>query len=438
MQPSAGDHITPTIELRKPLGAGGMGHVWIAWHAGLHTEVVVKLIAADLAQDPAMVARFSREAAAAAQVRSPHVVQIFDHGVTATGHPYIAMERLEGESLRERLDRTGVVPPRELAVIVGQCARALSRAHERGVVHRDIKPDNVFLTDLGADEPFVKVLDFGIAKTEAGPSSATTTGAVLGSPFYMSPEQILGKKDVDFHTDLWSLGVLTYEALLGVRPFAGETIGALSISICREDLPVPSSQRAGVPASFDDWFARACAREPRRRFASVGELADQLKAALAAAPATLGPVISPLAFAPTAQLGSTTAAAVSQAQAPTSSARRVVALVAVAVLGCVAGLVVYQLRSAPPPVEVSSPKVSAATGSTPPGPASSSTTTPAPPTASTEPTITTKPQPATEPKKKGAAVPSAAPSTSASASSSVSAPPSKPAATGVDHDPQIF
>ncbi|MBK7402871.1 MAG: serine/threonine protein kinase [Myxococcales bacterium] len=255
--------MTPTIELRKPLGAGGMGHVSIAWHAGLHTEVVVKLIAADLAQDPAMVARFSREAAAAAQVRSPHVVQIFDHGVTATGHPYIAMERLEGESLRERLDRTGVVPPRELAVIVGQCARALARAHERGVVHRDIKPDNVFLTDLGADEPFVKVLDFGIAKTEAGPSSATTTGAVLGSPFYMSPEQILGKKDVDFHTDLWSLGVLTYEALLGVRPFAGETIGALSISICREPLPMPSSQRAGVPPSVDEWFARACARANR-------------------------------------------------------------------------------------------------------------------------------------------------------------------------------
>lgn len=168
MEARAGDRITGSIELRRHLGAGGMGHVWIAWHAGLHTEVVVKLIARELAADAAMVARFSREAAAAAQVRSPHVVQVFDHGITAAGQPYIAMEKLEGESLGARLERTGVVPPAELAEIVSQCGKALARAHESGVIHRDIKPDNIFLTDLGGGDVFVKVLDFGIAKTETG------------------------------------------------------------------------------------------------------------------------------------------------------------------------------------------------------------------------------------------------------------------------------
>ena len=428
---AAGDRITASIELRRHLGAGGMGHVWIAWHSGLHAEVVVKMITEGLAADPTMVARFSREAAAAAAVRSPHVVQIFDHGVTASGQPYIAMEKLEGESLRERLDRTGSVRAAELVTIVGQCARALARAHESGVVHRDIKPDNIFLTDLGAGEPFVKVLDFGIAKADVGPTGATTTG-VLGSPFYMSPEQILGHKEIDLRTDVWSLGVLTYEALLGVRPFLGETVGALSIAICREPLPTPSHVRAGVPAAFDEWFARACARELAQRFGNARELGDALASALAGMPHSLGPVTNTLAFARTAQLGSTTSANVTDT-ATRSPGRRWVIVGAMAALGATAGVAAFAVSGrgstpviASPTAELVSPK-SAAVSAIP------VESTPTPPSTNAAPT--TLPPPAA---KKGAASAATKPTPSTSASVPVASAAPKLVPTKVDHEPEIY
>jgi serine/threonine-protein kinase len=167
-----------------------------------------------------------------------------------------------------------------VVTVVSHCAKALGRAHERGVVHRDIKPDNVFLTDGGDGELFAKVLDFGIAKASTGDMVATRTGAVLGSPYYMSPEQVVGSKSLDHRTDLWSLGVMTFEMVTGRRPFDAETIGALSIAICHGETPVPSRVALGVPAAFDTWFAKACARDPAARFASGKEMAEALAAAL--------------------------------------------------------------------------------------------------------------------------------------------------------------
>jgi serine/threonine-protein kinase len=268
--------VTSNVRLVRPLGEGGMGSVWVADHLSLRTTVVVKFMAKGMAGNPEATARFSREAAAASQVKSPHVVQMLDHGVGDEGRPYIVMELLEGRDLDQRLRGSRRVDPTEVVAIVAQLARALSKAHERGIVHRDVKPSNVFLLDAGGGELFVKLLDFGIAK---GPAvgivgSTTRTGAFVGSPYYMSPEQVIGAKDMDFRSDLWSLGVVAYQALTGELPFHAETVGALALKIHRDPLPVPTSANAALPPAVDAWFAKACARDPHERFASAKEMAD--------------------------------------------------------------------------------------------------------------------------------------------------------------------
>ena len=259
-----------------------MGAVWLAEHLSLRTNVVVKFMARGLADSDAAKARFAREAAAASQVKSPHVVQMLDHGVLESGAPYIVMELLEGRDLEDQLEASGHLEPREVVAIVAQLARALGRAHERAIVHRDIKPSNVFLCDAGGGELFVKLLDFGIAKgQEIGVAGGTTrTGSFVGSPYYMSPEQVVGAKDIDYRSDLWSLGVVAYEALTGQRPFEAETVGALALKIHRDPLPVPSAVDRSLGPAVDAWFAKACAREPAARFASAKELADALAVAV--------------------------------------------------------------------------------------------------------------------------------------------------------------
>ena len=270
--------VTSSVKLERPLGEGGMGAVWVAEHLSLRTKVVVKFIATALASNKEARDRFSREAAAAAQVKSPHVVQTFDHGITDWGVPYIVMEFLEGHDLGQHLDEHGRLPPDVVVEIVSQLGRALDRAHERGIVHRDIKPNNVFICDGGRGEMFVKLLDFGIAKGMDMPQldSGTKTGSMIGSPFYMSPEQVLGTKNIDHRSDLWSVGVLAFEALTGVKPFDAETMGGLAIKIHSEPLPTPSSYNTALPASVDAWFAKACARAPEERFSSARELSEAL------------------------------------------------------------------------------------------------------------------------------------------------------------------
>ena len=285
-EPSTGMMVTSNVRLLRPLGEGGMGSVWVAEHLSLRTQVVVKFMAEDLAKSPEALARFSREAAAASQVKSPHVVQMFDHGVLDTGAPYIVMELLEGRDLEQQLRAGGPLQPREVVAVVAQLARALTKAHERGIMHRDIKPSNVFLCDAGGGELFVKLLDFGIAK---GPGSGggvgivgstTRTGSFIGSPFYMSPEQVIGAKTIDFKTDLWSMGVVAYEALTGDKPFFAETVGALALKIHRDPIPVPSDVNRALSPAVDAWFARACAREPAERYASAKDMAEALAVAV--------------------------------------------------------------------------------------------------------------------------------------------------------------
>ncbi|MBS2019000.1 MAG: serine/threonine protein kinase [Deltaproteobacteria bacterium] len=279
----AGMMVTPSVKLVRPLGEGGMGAVWVADHLALRTQVVVKFIASGLKGSKEAQERFSREAAAAAQVKSPHVVQTFDHGISDDGTPYIVMELLEGRDLGAYLDEHGRVPPELVVEIVVQLSRALDRAHERGIVHRDIKPGNIYLADAGRDgEVFVKLLDFGIAKGVEMPAvdSGTKTGSMIGSPFYMSPEQILGSKNVDHRSDLWSVGVVAFEALTGKKPFDAETMGGLAIRIHSEPLTMPSSIVPELPAAVDRWFERACARNVDERYTSAKELAADLARAI--------------------------------------------------------------------------------------------------------------------------------------------------------------
>jgi serine/threonine protein kinase len=279
--------VTPSVKLVRPLGEGGMGAVWVADHLALRTQVVVKFIASGLKSNKEAQERFSREAAAASQVKSPHVVQTFDHGITDEGVPYIVMELLEGRDLGQYLDQEAKVPPDLVVEIVGQLARALDRAHEKGIIHRDIKPGNIYLCDAGrGGEVFVKLLDFGIAKgVELGGianrvDSGTKTGSMIGSPFYMSPEQILGSKDIDHRSDLWSVGVVSYELLTGRKPFDAETMGGLAIRIHSEPLPLPTTANPDLSPAVDAWFARACARDVKSRFESANEMAVQLAEAL--------------------------------------------------------------------------------------------------------------------------------------------------------------
>jgi eukaryotic-like serine/threonine-protein kinase len=290
--------VTPNVRLDRPLGEGGMGSVWLADHLSLHSKVVVKFISDALVTSQEARQRFSREAAAASQVKSPHVVQTFDHGVMTDGIPYIVMEYLEGRSFGEALRESGPMAPAFVVEVVKQLARALEKAHGIGIVHRDIKPDNVFLCDAGDGAVFVKLLDFGIAKAQAISeiSESTRTGALMGSPHYMSPEQLMGAKTLDHRTDVWSVGVMVYEALSGIRPFDADTVGALTMRIHNEAHPKPSEVFAAT-AALDVWFARACSVAPADRFMSVKALAEGLTAALSLTPTGSGSVVSVAALA---------------------------------------------------------------------------------------------------------------------------------------------
>lgn len=279
------------FRLTRLLGKGGMGAVWEGVHESLGTRVAVKFIDTDYASSDEIRHRFVNEAKAAARLRSKHVVQVYDQGVGDDGKPYIVMEFLEGEPLDRRLDKVGRLSATETAKIVLHVCRALAKAHEAGIVHRDLKPENIFLVRDDEDETeLAKVVDFGIAKftdTSGGSSSSTRTGAVLGTPQFMSPEQARGLRTVDHRADLWSLGVIAYRCVVGVLPFKGEAVGDLLVNICTADPPPPSSIVADAPPGFDAWVRRALARDQDARFQSAYEVADSL-AAVAGIEARMG------------------------------------------------------------------------------------------------------------------------------------------------------
>ncbi len=261
--------------LDRQLGKGGMGSVWLAEHLTLNSWVAVKLMDPSIAATTEGAERFKREAQAAASLRSAHVVQVLDYGVHENT-PFLVMELLQGQSLADCLEKERRLTPAHTLSIITQVARAIGRAHAAGIVHRDLKPDNIFLISEDGQE-LAKVLDFGIAKT-TGPrfgGMETRTGVTMGTPYYMSPEQVEGKKALDHRADLWSLAVITCECLSGVRPFDGETYGELLLNICARPIATPSSLGLRLPG-FDDWFAKGANRDIELRFNSAQELASAL------------------------------------------------------------------------------------------------------------------------------------------------------------------
>jgi eukaryotic-like serine/threonine-protein kinase len=275
---SAGLILAGRYRLISKLGQGGMGSVWRAEDMNLGAEVAIKLIDAAFADSSEALKRFRREAQAAATIRSTYVVQILDHGID-NGTPFIAMELLHGESLAQRLESGGKLSVEQTGRILGHVGRALALAHEHGIVHRDMKPENVFLVRED-DDDVGKVLDFGIARQSGGLSDSgglkTQTGAILGTPYYMSPEQATGQ-GVDHLTDIWAFGVIASECLTGRRAFDSDSLGGLFHAICIKSMPVPS-QLGEVPPGFDEWFARAAARDKAARFQSIKQATDELRA----------------------------------------------------------------------------------------------------------------------------------------------------------------
>ncbi|WP_437932460.1 protein kinase [Sorangium sp. So ce291] len=275
-----GSVIAGRYRLERMLARGGMGSIWVARHLQLDASVAIKLMAPEYAASTTARARFEREARAAAQLKIPNVVHVHDYGI-ADDTPFLVMELLEGEDLETRLAREGRLTGAATLTIVTQVCKALRRAHETGIIHRDLKPANLFLSRQDEDE-LVKVLDFGIAKAEgmllAG--KETKTGTLVGSPYYMSPEQVRRSKSLDRRSDLWSVGVIIYRCLTGRLPFPGEEIGEVFVAICTEDFPLPSSMAPELGPEVDRFFARALMRDPEHRFQSASELAEAFHAAI--------------------------------------------------------------------------------------------------------------------------------------------------------------
>jgi len=364
------------VELLRPLGQGGMGAVWLAHNQRLDSEVAVKFILptrSDERSRAMRVRRFEREAQLAAKTRNPHVVQIYDHGVTGGGNCYIVMELLEGESLAERIDRGDTLSFAECVLLMSQAGEGLSVAHERGIVHRDIKPHNLFLIRSGYDL-FVKVLDFGIAKELDRKALATTTetaeGTIVGTLAYLSPERLLGEGEAEEASDWWALAVVAYEALTGTLPFRSNNAAALGLAILKGDFAPPSKHSRELPDGCDAWFARALDNDPVQRFDSGSMMLDTFAAVVDDDDSS-------------SLRGPNTVVRRSQREVPKTGFWRKPALGWVAALVALGAAVAFSRSAEQAP---STPTTGASsTGSTAPAPIPETQTVLPPPTASTEP-----------------------------------------------------
>ena len=258
----------------RVIGEGGMGVVALAHHVQLDQPVAIKFLLPQVLDNPDVVQRFLREAQAAVKLRSEHVARVSDVGTLETGAPYMVMEFLDGMDLGELLTQQGALVPGLAVDFMLQACEALAEAHALGIVHRDIKPANFFITSRASGAPLLKVLDFGISKSAVTVDEGlTSTQAIMGTPAYMSPEQMRSTKHVDARADIWAVGVVLHESLSGRRPFSGETFSALCLQVAM-DPPEPLTMP--LPPGLADVVARCMEKDPDARFQNVAELAAAL------------------------------------------------------------------------------------------------------------------------------------------------------------------
>ncbi|MDD9967249.1 MAG: serine/threonine-protein kinase [Myxococcales bacterium] len=277
--PEVGDVVADKYEIVKLIGEGGMGSVFMASHTMTGKNVALKWMLPELATNEDAVQRFLREAQAAGRINHPNVVDIYDVG-EHEGSPFLVMEYLHGEPLTDAMERGGLTDAQVIDIML-PCLRGVAAAHRKGVVHRDLKPDNIFLC-TNEDGVFMqpKVLDFGISKLSGNDSHnprLTRTGAVMGTPYYMSPEQIRGSHDVDGRCDVYAFGVILYEALTGQVPFNAETYSALVLEIATGTPTQPTEINPNLPGELAAVVMRAMAREPEDRYADVAALGVALE-----------------------------------------------------------------------------------------------------------------------------------------------------------------
>jgi len=449
-----GDVLAGKYRVERVLGEGGMGVVVAATHLALDERVALKLMRADAMMREDGIQRFLREARAAVKLKSEHVARVQDVGTLDDGTPYIAMEYLEGSDLSRVLDERGTLPVDEAVDYLLQACDAIAEAHARGIVHRDLKPANLFITQGRDGKPLVKVLDFGISKVNVlgdRPESMTSSATLLGSPVYMSPEQMKSSRDVDGTTDIWSLGIILYEAVGGRVPFDEQTMGALMAKVLTEPPPDLTSLNERIPSELARVVARCLEKEPAQRYASIADLAVDLAPfapgsaegrvarimsmrplSLATAPGSLTPPGSTPSLASSPSLRESASIlgvaatqalsdskAITAAQPPARKNAAIFAAIAVAT-GVVAVAAFLGTRSAAPPPIPQAPTLAAAGPSaaapTPAAPAPPPSATAAPPAASAVP-----------------ASPSAATATATTTPSSSAIPPRSPAPRPASH-----
>jgi serine/threonine-protein kinase len=273
----AGDVIDGKYQVERDLGIGGMGRVVLALHLGLEERVALKMLLPEATRDPEAVARFAREAKAAARIKSEHVARVLDVSALGGKTPYIVMEYLEGSDLEQIVEAGGALPIDDAVDYVLQACEALAEAHARGVIHRDLKPGNLHLSRRADGSPMVKVLDFGISKirTRDNRGAVTSTSALLGSPLYMSPEQMKATRDVDARSDIWAMGVVLYELLTARSPFQAPSMPQVCARVL--DTPPDSLAPAGLPIGLEAVVMKCLEKKADSRFLDVAAFALALQ-----------------------------------------------------------------------------------------------------------------------------------------------------------------